>query len=78
MNHWIKRMIESLAPAEAGDVRAEEAIAIKYQHRPKSILNIAATTNAHARTWKRTSFGSALRPRTTTLTTVVFPSQHSS
>lgn len=38
MNDWIKTMIECLAPAEADDVRAEEAIEIKYQHRPKSIF----------------------------------------
>jgi hypothetical protein len=38
MDDWIKRMVECLAPAEVGDVRVEEAIAIKYQHRSKSVF----------------------------------------
>ena len=38
MDEWIKTMLACLAPTEARDVRAEEAIAMKYQHRPKSIF----------------------------------------
>jgi hypothetical protein len=38
MNTWIERMVECLAPEDVGGVRAEEAIAIKYQNRPKSIF----------------------------------------
>ena len=38
MNDWIERMVECLAPEDVGGVRAEEAIAIKYQNRPKCIF----------------------------------------
>jgi hypothetical protein len=38
MSSWIQRMIECLAPEEAGALRADEAIAIKYQNRPKNVF----------------------------------------
>ena len=38
MRDWIERMVECLAPEEAGGVRADEAIAIKYQNRAKSVF----------------------------------------
>jgi hypothetical protein len=38
MNDWIGRMVECLAFEEVGGVRADEAIAVKYQNRPKSIF----------------------------------------
>jgi hypothetical protein len=38
MNDWIERMVECLAFEEVGGVRADEAIAVKYQNRPKTIF----------------------------------------
>jgi hypothetical protein len=38
MTDWKKRMVEYLASEEAGAVRVDEAFAIKYQNRPKSVF----------------------------------------
>jgi hypothetical protein len=38
MNDWIKRMVACLTPEEVGDVNVNEALAIKYQNRPKSVF----------------------------------------
>jgi uncharacterized protein YlaI len=38
MGDWIKRMVECLAPEEIECVHQEEAIAIKYRNRPKSVF----------------------------------------
>jgi hypothetical protein len=38
MDAWIERMVECLASEDVGGVRADEAIAIKYQNRAKSVF----------------------------------------
>lgn len=38
MSDWKEEMVECLAAEDAGGVRADEAIAIKYQNRPKGIF----------------------------------------
>jgi hypothetical protein len=38
MDAWIDRMIECLSPELASDLRVEEALATKYQNRPKGVF----------------------------------------
>jgi hypothetical protein len=38
MSDWIERMVKCLEAEEVGGVRAEEAIAIKYENRPKCVF----------------------------------------
>jgi hypothetical protein len=38
MDEWKKRMVECLSSEDASGIRAEEAIAVKYQNRPNSVF----------------------------------------
>lgn len=38
LQDWIEKMLDCLAPEHAARVRVDEAIAIKYQHRPKGVF----------------------------------------